>query len=112
MQRVLTPAATVTMFTSIGAHELAFIRNAGAVMGGVFGVLQMGVWLSYAQPWTLPVCRAAPLAHVASHGVRVLHHTHTLHVVTTKGVRPARRRDNQLAGDALHLQAPPTLTHV
>ncbi|KAJ0392906.1 hypothetical protein P43SY_007144 [Pythium insidiosum] len=37
----------VNMFVTCGYQELAFIRNSGAWMGFLFGVLQMGLWFFY-----------------------------------------------------------------
>ncbi|GLD96885.1 hypothetical protein PINS_up005568 [Pythium insidiosum] len=37
----------VNMFVTCGYQELAFIRNSGAWMGFLFGVLQMGLWFVY-----------------------------------------------------------------
>uniref|UniRef100_M4B4P7 Uncharacterized protein n=1 Tax=Hyaloperonospora arabidopsidis (strain Emoy2) TaxID=559515 RepID=M4B4P7_HYAAE len=40
----------VNMFVMCGYSELAFIRNSGAYMGGIFGLMQMGVWFVYSDP--------------------------------------------------------------
>jgi uncharacterized membrane protein YheB (UPF0754 family) len=37
----------VNMFITCGYQELAFIRNSGAYMGGLFGLMQMGLWFFY-----------------------------------------------------------------
>ncbi|CEG44862.1 Protein of unknown function DUF445, transmembrane [Plasmopara halstedii] len=37
----------VNMFITCGYSELAFIRNSGAYMGGIFGLIQMGIWFVY-----------------------------------------------------------------
>lgn len=37
----------VNMFVTCGYAELAFIRNSGAWMGGLFGLMQMGLWFVY-----------------------------------------------------------------
>ncbi|RLN55360.1 hypothetical protein BBJ29_009187 [Phytophthora kernoviae] len=37
----------VNMFITCGYSELAFIRNSGAYMGGIFGLMQMGIWFVY-----------------------------------------------------------------
>ncbi|TDH67591.1 hypothetical protein CCR75_006211 [Bremia lactucae] len=37
----------VNMFITCGYSELAFIRNSGAYMGGLFGLMQMGIWFVY-----------------------------------------------------------------
>lgn len=37
----------VNMFVTCGYSELAFIRNSGAWMGGIFGLMQMGLWFVY-----------------------------------------------------------------
>ncbi|DAZ96756.1 TPA: hypothetical protein N0F65_012333 [Lagenidium giganteum] len=37
----------VNMFVTCGYSELAFIRNSGAWMGGLFGLMQMGLWFFY-----------------------------------------------------------------
>jgi uncharacterized membrane protein YheB (UPF0754 family) len=37
----------VNMFVTCGYSELAFIRNSGAYMGGIFGLMQMGLWFFY-----------------------------------------------------------------
>ncbi|CAI5744176.1 unnamed protein product [Peronospora destructor] len=40
----------VNMFVTCGYSELAFIRNSGAYMGGIFGLMQMGIWFVYSDP--------------------------------------------------------------
>ena len=42
------------IFISCGYKELSFIRNSGAWMGGVFGLLQMALWIFYSNKWLLP----------------------------------------------------------
>merc|ERR1740121_1018811 len=42
------------MFIQCGYTELEFIRDCGAMMGFVFGVLQVGLWLFYSAGWMLP----------------------------------------------------------
>ncbi|OQS03838.1 hypothetical protein THRCLA_03871 [Thraustotheca clavata] len=37
----------VNMFVTCGYKELAFIRNSGAYMGGIFGLIQMGLYLLF-----------------------------------------------------------------
>ncbi|TMW62861.1 hypothetical protein Poli38472_005479 [Pythium oligandrum] len=37
----------VNMFVTCGYQELAFIRNSGAWMGFIFGLMQMGLWFFY-----------------------------------------------------------------
>lgn len=37
----------VNMFVTCGYSELAFIRNSGAYMGGIFGLMQMALWFVY-----------------------------------------------------------------
>jgi len=47
-------ALLCNMFIICGYQELAFIRNSGAYMGFIFGVVQMILWIFYDEPWTLP----------------------------------------------------------
>lgn len=42
------------MFISCGYDELKFIRDCGAYMGGIFGVVQVVLWMFYAAGWMLP----------------------------------------------------------
>jgi len=42
------------MFISCGYDELKFIRDFGAYMGGVFGIVQVCLWIVYSAGWTLP----------------------------------------------------------
>ena len=42
------------IFISCGHKELSFIRNSGAYMGGLFGLVQMVIWIFYANKWLLP----------------------------------------------------------
>ncbi len=42
------------MFIRCGSKELTFIRNAGAWMGGFFGILQAILYLYYDAKWVLP----------------------------------------------------------
>lgn len=37
----------INIFITCGYNELAFIRNSGVYMGGIFGLLQMGLWFFY-----------------------------------------------------------------
>jgi uncharacterized membrane protein YheB (UPF0754 family) len=48
----------VDVFIVCGHKELAFIRNAGAVMGGTLGIVQMCIWIFYSPWWLLPVIGA------------------------------------------------------
>lgn len=41
-------------FITCGYKELAFIRNSGAYMGGIFGFIQMVIWVFYQADWFLP----------------------------------------------------------
>ena len=43
------------IFISCGYKELVFIRNSGAYMGGLFGFIQMIIWLFYPADWMVPV---------------------------------------------------------
>jgi len=43
------------IFIRCGYQELCFIRNSGAYMGGLFGLIQMAVWIFYQGQWMLPV---------------------------------------------------------
>lgn len=43
------------IFIRCGNRELSFIRNSGAVMGLLFGLIQMCAWIFYAKAWLLPV---------------------------------------------------------
>jgi len=45
----------VDVFVVCGYKELAFIRNAGAWMGGILGIVQMIVWFFFKPWWLLPV---------------------------------------------------------
>jgi len=51
---VTEPALLNHMFVSCGYEELVFIRDCGAYMGGVFGIVQVGLWLVYSAGWMLP----------------------------------------------------------
>jgi len=42
------------MFISCGYAELLFIRNCGAYMGILFGIIQLALWTVYAAGWMLP----------------------------------------------------------
>ena len=42
------------IFIACGHKELSFIRNSGAYMGGVFGIVQMTVWFFWSNQWMLP----------------------------------------------------------
>eukprot|EP00457_Paulinella_chromatophora_P003864 gb/GEZN01003872.1/.p1 GENE.gb/GEZN01003872.1/~~gb/GEZN01003872.1/.p1 ORF type:complete len:499 (+),score=60.95 gb/GEZN01003872.1/:89-1585(+) len=48
-------AMLCNMFIGCGYKELCFIRNSGAWMGFLFGVVQMVVWIWYEALWVLPV---------------------------------------------------------
>ena len=41
------PTLINDMFIKCGYLELQFIRDSGAVMGGIFGLFQMGLWFFY-----------------------------------------------------------------
>lgn len=43
------------IFIVCGTQELKFIRNSGAYMGGIFGLIQMAVWRFFHPIWFLPV---------------------------------------------------------
>lgn len=45
----------IEMFIQCGDKELEFIRNSGAWMGGLFGLVQLAVWLIYPLPLFLPL---------------------------------------------------------
>ena len=45
----------VDMFQRCGSAEFKFIEMAGLYFGFLFGLLQVGVWAFYNEPWTLPV---------------------------------------------------------
>ena len=49
------PSLINDMFIKCGYLELRFIRDSGAVMGGIFGLVQMGLWFFYQPIWLLPV---------------------------------------------------------
>ena len=55
----------VDVFVVCGYKELAFIRDAGAAMGGILGLVQMLVWFFYKEVWFLPVvgCLAGALTN-------------------------------------------------
>ncbi len=42
------------MFQSVGADEFEFIRRSGAYFGFLFGIVQMGAWVSFPAWWVLP----------------------------------------------------------
>jgi len=42
------------MFIKCGYKELVFIRDCGAYMGGVFGCIQVALWIVYSAGWMLP----------------------------------------------------------
>jgi len=48
------PALLNHMFISCGYEELNFIRDCGAYMGGIFGIVQVGLWIFYSAGWMLP----------------------------------------------------------
>ncbi|GAA3936645.1 DUF445 domain-containing protein [Litoribacillus peritrichatus] len=43
------------IFRQIGAKEFVFFRNAGFWFGLVLGVVQLGCWLVWHQPWLMPL---------------------------------------------------------
>ncbi|WP_348761874.1 DUF445 domain-containing protein [uncultured Salinisphaera sp.] len=43
------------MFLKTGHREFRFIERSGAVLGGLFGLIQMGIWLAFDGWWLLPV---------------------------------------------------------
>lgn len=43
------------IFIKVSHKELAFIRNAGAWMGGIFGAAQMVLWIYFRNWWVLPL---------------------------------------------------------
>ena len=49
------PTLINDMFIKCGYRELNFIRDSGAVMGGIFGLGQMLLWFFYQADWVLPV---------------------------------------------------------
>mmetsp|Transcript_46030 Transcript_46030/g.103538 ORF Transcript_46030/g.103538 Transcript_46030/m.103538 type:complete len:473 (-) Transcript_46030:173-1591(-) len=51
---VNNPGLLCYMFIKCGYDELTFIRNCGAYMGGVFGVIQVALWAVYSRGWMLP----------------------------------------------------------
>merc|ERR1719361_1812218 len=51
---VKKPSLLNYMFIKCGGPELAFIRNCGAYMGGVFGVIQVALFAVYSEGWMLP----------------------------------------------------------
>jgi uncharacterized membrane protein YheB (UPF0754 family) len=48
-------ALTVDVFIVCGHKEIRFIRDAGMVMGGLFGLVQMILWIYFEAWWILPV---------------------------------------------------------
>jgi len=42
------------MFIKCGYKELKFIRDCGGYMGGVFGIMQVALWIVYSAGWMLP----------------------------------------------------------
>merc|ERR1712232_896651 len=48
------PALLNHMFISCGKSELTFIRDCGAYMGGLFGCVQVALWVWYSAGWMLP----------------------------------------------------------
>ena len=46
---------TAAVFVRCGWEELKFVRNFGATIGGLLGLVQMGVWAVYRARWILPV---------------------------------------------------------
>merc|ERR1711971_229537 len=51
---VSNPQLLNHMFIECGYNELVFIRNCGAYMGGVFGIVQVLIWEFYPAGWMLP----------------------------------------------------------
>lgn len=46
---------TVYVFIVCGYKELRFIRDSGMVIGGLFGIVQMIIWIYFQAWWVLPV---------------------------------------------------------
>lgn len=59
--RIFTPQPqlVIAMFVTVAFDDLKFIRNAGAVIGLLFGFVQLGVFSVYRSDWVLPVFGAA-----------------------------------------------------
>ena len=45
----------IAMFINGGFNEISFVRNAGAVIGMTFGMVQLVIYTSYRAGWVLPV---------------------------------------------------------
>ncbi|CAM9780267.1 unnamed protein product [Chrysoparadoxa australica] len=54
-QLVADKSMLVDLFKQCGRAEFAFLVNSGFWVGFLLGVAQMGLWLVYSKPWTLPV---------------------------------------------------------
>lgn len=48
-------ALVVRVFTEVGANELRFVVRSGAYFGFLFGLLELGIYLYYPEPWLLPL---------------------------------------------------------
>lgn len=48
-------AMLVRFFQEIGYKEFAFVQNSGLFFGFLFGCVQMLIWMSYPNPWILPL---------------------------------------------------------
>lgn len=51
---VRDPGLLCHMFIVTGYKELEFIRNFGATMGLIFGMIQVALWIFYSAGWMLP----------------------------------------------------------
>ncbi len=43
------------MFLEVGREEFKFIENSGIWFGGLFGIVQMAIWVYYPEWWILPL---------------------------------------------------------
>ena len=43
------------IFKKVGAKEFVFFRNAGFWLGFVLGIVQLGCWIIWHQPWMIPL---------------------------------------------------------
>src|SRR5690606_19063973 len=43
------------LFLEIGAAEFKFIARSGIWFGALFGLVQMAIWIAYAEWWILPL---------------------------------------------------------
>lgn len=48
------PALLNRLFLESGSAEFRFIVRSGLWFGGLFGLVQLGVWIAYPAPWVLP----------------------------------------------------------